>query len=283
MPLIIRAFAYIFTKLMRVSGAESLVVSSNIFVGIESALTVKPHLKDMTRSEFCTLLSVGMATVASSVLALYVFILKEHFPSIAAHLISASLLSAPAALVISKIIVPEEESPKTLGEHIEPFYEKDNSIFQAIIKGANSGTQMILGIIGLLIAVLGLVALFDSFLFFLGNKIHTIFGISLDLTLKAILGYFFYPFSLLIGIPLSDAKLGAQLIGERAVATEVVSYINLATLISQKAFKHSRSIVIITYALCGFAHFASMSIFVGGISALVPERIKTITEVAFKA
>ena len=111
MPLLIRAFAFIFTKLMRLSGAESLCASSNIFVGIESPLTIKPHLDDMTRSELCTILTACMATIASSVLALYVFMLKNQFPTIAGHLVSASVLSAPAALVMSKILMPETEVP----------------------------------------------------------------------------------------------------------------------------------------------------------------------------
>jgi CNT family concentrative nucleoside transporter len=122
MPVIIRGFAYVFTRLMRISGAESLVAASNIFVGVESALTVKPYLGQMTRSEFCTILTAGMATIASNVLALYVFSLKPQFPTIAGHLISASLLSAPAALVMSKIILPENETPKTLGTHVHPYF-----------------------------------------------------------------------------------------------------------------------------------------------------------------
>jgi len=140
MPLIIRGFAYVFTKLMRISGAESLVAAGNIFVGIESALTVKPYLSRMTRSELCTILTAGMATVASNVLALYVFSLKAVFPEIAGHLVSASLLSAPAALVMSKVILPEKEVPKTLGIHVQPFYEKEKSLFEAII---NSGIRSV--------------------------------------------------------------------------------------------------------------------------------------------
>jgi len=121
MSLVIRGFAYVFTKLMRISGAESLVTASNIFVGIESTLTVKPYLSRTTNSEMCTILTAGMATVASNVLALYVFCLKDQFPTIAGHLVSASLLSAPAALVMSKIIFPEGEKPETLGVHVRPF------------------------------------------------------------------------------------------------------------------------------------------------------------------
>jgi len=164
MSLVIRGFAYVFTKLMRISGAESLVAASNIFVGIESTLTVKPYLSRTTNSEMCTILTAGMATVASNVLALYVFSLRDQFPTIAGHLVSASLLSAPAALVMSKIIFPEGQKPETLGVHVRPFYEKENSLFEAIINGSNAGVRMIVGIAALLIAVLGLVSLVDLLL-----------------------------------------------------------------------------------------------------------------------
>jgi CNT family concentrative nucleoside transporter len=195
MPLVIRGFAYVFTKLMRISGAESLVAASNIFVGIESTLTVKPYLSRMTDSEICTILTAGMATVASNVLALYVFSLQAQFPTIAGHLVSASLLSAPAALVMSKVIFPEKQSPETLGINVRPFYEKEKSLFEAIINGANSGVTMIVGIVALLIAVLGLVALADLLLSAVGTKINLLFGIEGQWSLKAIFGYIFYPFT----------------------------------------------------------------------------------------
>ncbi len=283
MPLLIRGLAYVFTRLMGISGAESLVASSNIFVGIESALTVKPHLDDMTPSEFCTVLSVGMATVASNVLALYVLFLKSQFPFIAGHLISASLLSAPAALIMSKLILPEDDSPKTLGMHVKPSYQKDKNLFEAIINGANSGFQMIIGIVALLIAILGLVSLVDLFLGFLANQINGIWGLHLDFTLKNLVGYLFYPLTLIIGIPLKDATVISRIIGERLIVTEVVAYQDFAVALSQNLIHSTRSMVVTSYALCGFAHLASMAIFVGGVSALAPKRTTIITQVALRA
>jgi len=280
MPLVIRGFAYVFTKLMRISGAESLVAAGNIFVGIESTLTVKPYLSRMTNSEICTILTAGMATVASNVLALYVFSLKTQFPTIAGHLVSASLLSAPAALVMSKIIFPEKQSPETLGVHVRPFYEKEKSLFEAIINGANAGVKMIVGIVALLIAVLGLVALVDLLLSTVGTRI---FGLENELSLKAIFGYIFYPFTLILGVPVSDAGIVSKIIGERLIVTEVVAYKDLAVALEQNLLQHERSAVITTYALCGFAHLASMAIFVGGISALAPDRVRNIGGVAFRA
>ena len=128
MPLVIKGFAWVFTRLMRVSGAESLVTASNIFVGVESNLTIKPYLANLTASELCTVLTAGMATVASNVLALYVLTLQNRFPTIAGHLISASLLSAPASLLMSKLLLPENGKPVTLGLHVEPYYERESSL-----------------------------------------------------------------------------------------------------------------------------------------------------------
>ncbi len=283
MQLIIKGFAYVFTKLMRISGAESLCAASNIFVGIESTLTIKPYLSRMTRSELTTVLTAGMATVASNVLAIYIFSLQEQFPTIAAHLISASLLSAPAALVMSKIIIPESENPETLGEQVEVHYDKESSFFESIISGANSGVKLIVGIVALLIAVLGLVALIDLILGALGMKINTLIGINMNWSLKGFLGYIFYPLTLIIGVPPSDASLIAQVIGERAIVTEVPAYQHLAAMMGDKLLMHPRSAVIATYALCGFAHIASMAIFIGGISALVPEKRKVLAKVGFRA
>jgi CNT family concentrative nucleoside transporter len=283
MQQIIRAFAFVFTKLMKISGAESLVAASNIFVGIESTLTVKPYLDRMTRSEICTILTAGMATIASSVLALYVLSLQNVFPTIAGHLVSASLLSAPAALMMSKIVLPEGEKPETLGVQVRPFYEKENSLFEAIINGANSGVKMIVGIVALLIAVLGLVALVDLALSALGAKINPLIGLEGQWSLKGICGYIFYPFTLILGIHPSDASVASKIIGERIIVTEVVSYKDLATALEQNAFQHERSAVITTYAICGFAHLASMAIFVGGICALAPKKTRDIGPVAIRA
>jgi len=251
-------------------------------VGVESALTVKPYLGRMTRSEFCTVLTAGMATVASNVLVIYVLSLKEQFPAIAGHLVSASLLSAPAALVMSKILFPESQVPETLGVNVRPFYERDKSLFEAIINGAEAGVKMIVGIVALLIAVLGLVALVDLCLTALGTKLNLVFGLELDWSLKTILGYIFYPFTLVLGVPVCDAGIISEIIGQRLIVTEVVSYRDLATALEKDLLQYQRSAIIATYALCGFAHLASMAIFVGGTCALAPNRVSDIAAVAFR-
>ncbi len=277
-PLVIRGFAFVFTKLTRISGAESLLAASNIFVGIESAFTIKPYLKDMTHSELFTVLTLGMSTVASNVLAIYIFTLKGYFPMIAGHLVSASFLSAPAALITSKLLMPETGIPKTLGQNVKPYYEKEDNIFSAIINGANSGVKLIVGIVALLIAVISLVELLDMLLGWIGGWV----GMQ-ELSLKILLGYVFYPFTIILGVPVEDAGQISKIIGERLVVTEVTAYQDLASLIDKGVIQHQRSIIIATYALCGFAHFASMAIFIGGISALVPERTGELARFGFRA
>jgi CNT family concentrative nucleoside transporter len=283
MPLFVRGFAYVFTKLMRISGAESLCASSNIFVGVESALIVKPHLEEMTRSELTTILSAGMGTIASTVLALYVFFLQGELPTIAGHLVSASFLSAPAAVIMAKLIVPETEKPKTLGVNVRPHYEREDNLILAIINGAYSGLRLLGGIITLLLAFLGFVALIDLILGWAGGYLNSWLGLNFEWSLKAILGYVFYPFTIVLGVPPSDALEIARVIGERTVATEVFSYQKLSQLIADGELVHPRSAIIASYALCGFAHIASLAIFVGGIGALAPKRLKALSRLGFRA
>jgi len=283
MPLLIRGFSYVFTRLMRISGAESLCASSNIFVGVESALVIRPHLKEMTKSELVTILSASMGTIASTVLALYVFYLQGQLPTIAGHLISASFLSAPAAVIMAKLIYPETEKPKTLGVDVKPHYEREENLIMSIINGAMSGLKYLGGIVVLLLAFLGIVALLDLILGWFGSGINSLFGWNFDLSISMILGYISYPFTIILGVPPSDALEIAKLIGERTVVTEVVSYQHLSQLMADGVLVHPRSAIIASYALCGFAHIASLAIFVGGIGALVPERLKDLSQMGFRA
>jgi CNT family concentrative nucleoside transporter len=283
MPWFIKIFSKAFSKLMKISGAEALCTSSNIFVGIEAMTTIRPYLERMTRSELCTILTAGMATIASTVLALYVYILQNEFPMIAGHLVSATILSAPAAVIMSKLLMPETESPETLGIDVKPHYDKESSIIEATINGANAGMKLALGIVALLISFLGLVALFDLVLVGIGGNINNAAGINIDWSLAGLLGYIFYPFTLVIGVPPSDAVEIAKLIGERSVLTETKSYMDLAVLLSKGTLQNPRSAYLATYALCGFAHVASLAIFVGGTAALAPKRIKDLSAVGPRA
>jgi len=283
MPFFVRLFARVFTKLMRVSGAESLCVSSEIFVGVESSLVVRPHLAKMTRSELTTILTAGMSTIASTVLAVYVFLLQKEIPAIAGHLVSASLLAAPATLVISKLLMPETEKPETLGLDIKPHYEKEENLILAIINGAKNGLQLLGGIITLLLAFLGLLALLDLILGWGGGYLNSWFGWNLDWSFRTFLGYLFYPFTLVLGVPPADALSIARVIGERTVATEVASFQHLSQLLAQGALQSPRSALIGSYAICGFAHVASLAIFIGGIGALAPSRYKDLSRLGFRA
>jgi CNT family concentrative nucleoside transporter len=283
MSWLVRIFAKIFTKLMKVSGAESLCASSNIFVGIESATTIRPYLEKMTPSELCTILTAGMATIASTVLAIYILILQNHFPTIAGHLVSASFLSAPAAIIMSKLLMPETQKPETLGIDVKPYYNRESSIIEAIINGANAGLKLAVGVVALLIAFLGLVAFVDFLFTGAGEKVNEFLGLTIDWSLKGLLGYIFYPFTLVIGVPPSDAFEISKIIGERTIVTETKSYMDLAALMNSGTLNNPRSAFLATYALCGFAHVASLAIFVGGISALVPQRTADLSAVGPRA
>lgn len=276
MNFLIESFAFIFNKLFRISGAESLVAASNIFVGIESILTVRPLISQMTRSELHTILTAGLATVASNVMAVYIFTLQGVFPQIAGHLITASLLSAPAAIMFSKIIIPETNQPITLGIHVKVEYQRENSLIEAIINGSNSGLKLIFGIVALLLSVIGLVALLDQILIYVSSLLGK------EITLKILLGYLFYPFVWGLGIPEKDLFKISTIIGERLILTEVYSYQRLAELLQNQEIE-LQSAVIASYVLCGFTHFASLAIFTGGIQSLIPERTKTLASISLKA
>ena len=280
----VRLFARLFHRTMRISGAESLSSAANIFVGIESALVVRPYLERMTRSELLLILTTGMATVASSVLGVYVGFLSGVFPQIAGHLISASILAIPACVVVSKLLLPETETPETLAAvPPEDESERSKTLIGAIIQGAMDGLKLAAGISALLIAILGIVALIDKIL----GVASSWFGISArlgePLSIVKLLGWIFYPFAYLLGIQSSDVPVAARLLGERVILTEVFSYNHLAQLISSGQITSPRTVIILSYALCGFAHVAAVAIFVGGTAALAPTRRDDLASLGLRA
>jgi CNT family concentrative nucleoside transporter len=276
----VRLFAKLFHRTMKISGAESLASAANIFVGVESALVIRPYLERMTRSELLLLLTTGMATVASSVLGVYVAFLTGVFPQIAGHLISASILSIPASVVVAKLLIPETETPETLAA-VPPEDESSRSktLIGAIIQGSMDGLKLAAGITALLIAILGIVALIDKVL----GGASSWLGMSEPLSFVRILGWLFYPFAFLLGIQTSDVPTAARLLGERVILTEVVSYNHLAEAISNGQIIDPRTIVILSYALCGFAHVAAVAIFVGGTAALAPSRRDDLASLGLRA
>jgi CNT family concentrative nucleoside transporter len=283
MPFFVRLFARIFSRSMRISGAEALSVSANIFVGVESALVVRPHLKDMTTSELGTIITAGMGTVASTVLAMYVLMLQKQIPTIAGHLVSASFISAPASIVMAKLIMPETGKPLTLGVDVKPHYEREDNLIMAVINGAGEGLKLLGGIVTLLIAFLGLLALVDLGLGWAGGLLNGLLGWHVVWSLESFLGYLFYPLTLVMGVPPSDALSVAKVLGDRTILTEVFSYGRLAELMAGGALRDPRSAIIASYALCGFAHVASLAIFIGGTGALVPTRVKDLSRIGFRA
>ncbi len=280
LQIFVRLFARLFHRTMKISGAESLSSAANIFVGIESALVVRPYLKKMTRSELLLILTTGMATVASSVLGVYVAFLTGVFPQIAGHLISASILAIPACVVVAKLLVPETETPETLAA-VPPEDESGRSknLIGAIIQGAMDGLKLAAGISALIIAILGIVALFDKLL----EVVSSWLGMSESLSIVRILAWIFYPFAFLLGIQSADVPIAARLLGERVILTEVVSYNHLGQLISSGQLTNPRTVVILSYALCGFAHVAAMAIFVGGTAALAPSRRDDLASLGLRA
>lgn len=271
-------FARLFRRTLGLSGAEALAGSANIFVGVESAMTVRPYLERMTRSELLTLLACGMSTVASTSMAIYVALLRGAFPLIAGHLASASVLSIPAAAMCAKLMLPESAIPETFGRvPRQDLGEHHSGAFAALAAGAWDGLKLAAGIATLLIAVLGMVGLADLVLARLPFRPG---GVPLDLS--AILGWLFTPLAWLLGLPAADVGDAGRVLGQRAVLTEVVAYRELAALAARDAIA-PRTVIVLSYALCGFAHVASVGIFVGGTAALAPSRRDDLAALGLRA
>jgi concentrative nucleoside transporter, CNT family len=276
----VRLFAKIFRRTMAISGAEALCSAANIFVGVESALVVRPYLERMTRSELLTILGSGMATVASTTLGIYVVFLQSVFPQVAGHLLSASVIAIPAVILMTKLLVPETETPETLDTiPVEDEADRSRNLLSAIIAGAMDGVKLAAGISALLIAMLGLVSLLDMAL---GVPSRWL-GLAEPISLVRILSLVFYPVAALLGIASEDLSAASRVLGERVILTEVVSYQDLARMIAGGEISDPRTVVILSYALCGFAHVASVAIFVGGTAALAPSRRDDLASLGFRA
>ncbi len=266
MQKIVKGMAWVMQKTMKISGAESMAVAANSFIGqTEAPLVIAPYVKDMTISELATLMVGGFATIAGSVLVAYV-----SFGVSAGHLVAASIMSAPAAVVIAKIIYPETEEPKTLDLKQVDIPITTSNIIEAASEGATTGMRLALNIAAMLIAFIALIALADAIL--------GVFGLSL----KTVLGYIFYPFAVAMGVPLEDCAKFGYLLGTKVSINEFVAYLELGKMINSHSL-NQRSIVLATYALCGFANFSSIAIQIGGIGGLAPERKKDLAKIGLKA
>jgi CNT family concentrative nucleoside transporter len=273
MQQIIRAFAWVMLKTMRISGAESMNVAASIFMGqTEAPLTIRPFLARATRSELMTIMTSGMAHVSGGIMAMYISQGIE-----AKHLLAAVIMTSPGTILISKMLVPETEIPDTEGRVIIPRDEehKDENLIGAIARGTIDGGKLAMNVAIMLISFLALVALLDMILAWMHGGLHWI-----PPSLGEILGYIFWPVAWLIGVPAKDCGLIGNLLGTRMALNEVIAYIALG---ANKAAISARSFTIATFALCGFANLGSIGMQIGGIGALVPERRNDLARLGVRA
>jgi len=288
MQWVVRGMAWLMHRTMRTSGAETLSTAANVFLGqTEAPLLVKPFVARMTRSELYCVMLGGFANTAGGVLAAYVGFLKD-IPGIAGHLVTCSILSAPATLVIAKVMVPEREVAETAGSLTVHDERPDRNVMQAAARGASEGMTLAINVAAMLIAFVALVAAIDWCLGFVPVSFCDggVAGGWVDgcarLDLSRILGWVFTPLALLMGVPWAEAGVVGTLLGEKMVLTEFIAYVHLGELMATDPLS-PRSAVIASYALCGFANFASIGIQLGGIGGMAPSRMGDLAELGFKA
>ena len=266
LPWIIRGISRGLEKSFGIGGAVGFATAANIFVGmIEAPLFVKPYLERLTRTELFVLMAGGTATIAGTMFVIYATILGPHIPDAAGQLLVASVMSAPAALMIALLMVPETETRST-GQSMPP--PDADGAMDAIVKGTENGVKILLGVIALLIVVVALVALADQIL----GLVPDVAGA--PLSLQRVLGFVLAPLAWLLGLPWDEAGAGGALLGTKIILTEFVSYLDMAAL--PAGTLSDRSELIMTYALCGFSSLAALGIVIGGLSAMVPSRREQI-------
>lgn len=282
---VVKAIAWVMAVTLRTSGAETLSASANIFVGqTEAPLLVKPYIARMTKSELMCVMSAGFATVAGGVMAAYIGMLSSKIPGIAGHLLAASVMSAPAAILFAKLIVPESEEPETAGMIDLPMGKMYDSLIDAAAGGASDGVKLALNVGGMLIAFLALIDVANLCLgaieglammpanggtFVLGHRF----------SLEGIAGFLFYPMAFLMGIPFEDLGKASELLAVKTIANEFIAFIQL----SEAENLSPRTQLIMSYALCGFSNLGSIGIQIGGLSIMAPERRGEIAALGFRA
>ncbi|MDZ3822955.1 MAG: nucleoside transporter C-terminal domain-containing protein [Pseudoxanthomonas sp.] len=291
MQRIVQGMAWAITKVMPVSGAETLSVSANVFVGqTEAPLVVRPYIGRMTNSELMTLMVGGMATIAGGVMAAYIGLLGGGDPDqqvfYAKHLVSASIMAAPAALVMAKLLIPEVQQPLTLGTVRIHDERVAQNVIEAAAIGAADGVKLALNVGGMLLAFLALIAMVNFPLEWLGEVTGVTAALSeaagrpVKTDLALMLGYLFSPVAWITGVPWSDAQAVGSLVGQKIVANEFVAYVQLAEMAPELTEKGR---LIATYALCGFANFSSIAIQIGGIGGIAPERRADLARFGLRA
>jgi CNT family concentrative nucleoside transporter len=291
--IVVKGLAYVFSRLMGLSGAEALSVAGNIFLGqTESPLMIKGYLSSMSDSEMLLVMSGGMATLAGGVLAAYIAMLGGNDPVLrlefAKHLLTASVMAAPGAIIFSKMVFPPKgEVNKTVDVSKDKF--GDNPL-EAITTGTSEGIKLAVNVAGMLLAFIAFIAMFNFVLRKIGGigdineSVAQMTGGRYDrLSLQFVLGYLFSPVMWLIGVPLQDITLVGRLLGEKLIMTEFIGYISLADMKESGIFSSPKSIIMATYVLCGFANFASIGIQIGGIGSLVPEKRTLLSKLGLRA
>ncbi len=290
MQRIVGAFAWLMRRTMRTSGPETLSVAANSFVGMtEAPLMIAPFIGRMTMSELMVVMTGGFATVAGGVLAAYVGMLKDVVPNIAGHLIAASVMSAPAALVIAKVMWPETKKAEALDDIVPVVEQEDVNVIDAAARGASVGLKLALNVGAMLLAFIALIALANALLGLPVGLYNDWAGLEgsaalVPLTIQDILGWIFWPFAFLIGVPVAECAAVATLLGEKVVLTEFIAYLHLSEQLSAGAANLSpRTLVILSYALCGFANFGSIGIQLGGIGGIAPGRRHDLARLGLRA
>jgi CNT family concentrative nucleoside transporter len=263
---IIKLMARLFYKTLKITGVEAFIASLLIFMGIESITGVKEYIRNMNQSRIFTIMVTFMATIAGSVMAAYM-----SFGAQAGHLLTASLMSAPAAIVISKIMIPDMERSETDPLNTIKIEKRGSSPVEAIANGTSDGLNLALQIAAMLIAFMAIIHLLNG-----------VFGQITGITLERFLGYLLSPVAVLVGIPPGESIEVGKLLGIKTLFTEFISYLQLKTHIINQTLS-ARTIAITTYALCGFTHFGSVAILIGGIGTLVPSQKPVVSKLAIKA
>jgi CNT family concentrative nucleoside transporter len=273
LPWVVRAFAWCLTKTMRIGGTEGLAVAANVFVGmVEAPLFIRPYLSKMTRSELFTLMTAGMATIAGTVMVLYASILGGVIPGVMGHILTASIISVPAAVTIAKVMIPET-APLTQGDLQAP--EQTLNSMDAVTQGTLQGVQLLINILAMLVVLVAMVQLVNILLGVLpawgGSRV----------TLQRIFGYLMAPMVWLMGVPWAEASTAGALMGTKTILNEFIAYLNMSQL--AKGALSDRSLLIMTYALCGFANPGSLGIMIGGLGTMAPDRRGEIVSLGLRS
>jgi CNT family concentrative nucleoside transporter len=273
LPAVVRAFAVVLEKAMGVGGAVGLSTAANILVGmVEAPLFVRPYLKEMSRGELFIVMTAGMAGIAGTVMALYAAILGPVVPDAMGHILSASIISAPAAILVAAVMVPPRGAP-TSGQLVPP--QQARSSMDAVTRGTLDGLQLLLAIVAMLIVLIALVTLVNLALGLLPHLGGA------QVTLQRVLGYAMAPLVWLAGVPAHEAVTAGALMGTKTVLNEFIAYVDLSQLPADAL--GSRSRLIMTYALCGFANFGSLGIMIGGLGTMSPERRSEIVGLGMRS